>query len=52
LLLLALSDNRGANVRFWHDSAVKRWAEHVRSAQVFQTSTCSAIAKAFDLDSG
>jgi hypothetical protein len=33
-------------VGFWHDSDVEGWAEHVRSAQVFQTSTCSAIARA------
>jgi hypothetical protein len=33
------------NVGFWHDSDVEGWAEHVRSAQVFQTSTCSAIAR-------
>jgi hypothetical protein len=30
---------------FWHKPAVRGRAEHVRSAQVFQTSTCSAIAR-------
>jgi hypothetical protein len=30
----------------WHKPAVGGRAEHVRSARVFQTSTCSAIAKA------
>src|SRR5258706_4907275 len=30
----------------WHKAAVGGWAEHVCSARVFQTSTCSAIAKA------
>src|ERR1700735_5058602 len=35
-----------AVVRLWPVSAVNRWAEQVRSAQVFQTSTCSAIARA------
>jgi acetyl esterase/lipase len=30
----------------WHKPAVRGWAEHVRSARVFQTSTCSAIARA------
>src|ERR1700727_2912929 len=29
-----------------HEAAVREWAEHVRSARVFQTSTCSAIARA------
>ncbi len=33
-------------VRSWHKPAVGGWAEHVRSARVFQTSTCSAIARA------
>ena len=33
-------------VRSWHKPAVRVWAEHVRSARVFQTSTCSAIARA------
>jgi hypothetical protein len=33
-------------VRFWHKPAVGTWAEHVRSAPVHQTSTCSAITKA------
>ncbi len=33
-------------VRFWPNSDLNRRAEHVRSAQVFQTSTCSAIARA------
>ena len=28
------------------EAANGRWAEHVRSARVFQTSTCSAIARA------
>jgi len=32
--------------RYWHKPAVGGRAEHVRSARVFQTSTCSAIAKA------
>ena len=30
-------------VHTWHKAAVKGRAEHVRSARVFQTSTCSAI---------
>ena len=30
----------------WHKPAVRWRAEHVRSARAFQTSTCSAIAKA------
>jgi hypothetical protein len=30
----------------WHKTAVRRRAEYVRSARVFQKSTCSAIAKA------
>ena len=30
----------------WHETAVKGRAEHVRSARVIQTSTCSAIASA------
>jgi hypothetical protein len=34
------------HVRWWHKPAVRGWAEHVRSARVFQTSTCSAIARA------
>src|ERR1700738_2225595 len=34
------------DVGCWHKPAVGGRAEHVRSAQVFQTSTCSAIAKA------
>ena len=34
------------DVAYWPVSAVNRWAEHVCSAQVFQTSTCSAIARA------
>src|SRR6478752_8240749 len=33
-------------VRSWHEPAHNRWAEHVRSAQVHQASTCSAIASA------
>ena len=33
-------------VRFWHETAVEGRAEHVRSARVLQTSTCSAIARA------
>src|ERR1700738_482384 len=28
--------------RVWHKPAVRGWEEHVRSARVFQTSTCSA----------
>ena len=35
-----------AIVGFWPVSAVNGRAEHVCSAQVFQTSTCSAIARA------
>src|SRR6266851_7861091 len=31
---------------YWHKPAVEGRAEHVRSARVFQTSTCSAIARA------
>ena len=38
--------DREANVRFWHKPAVGGRAEYVRSARVFQTSTCSAIARA------
>ena len=34
------------DVAYLSKPAVARWAEHVRSAPVFQTSTCSAIAKA------
>src|SRR3954447_7653541 len=34
------------DVRCWPKPAVGGWAEHVRSARVFQTSTCSAIARA------
>src|SRR5216684_6998408 len=37
---------RAETFRYWHKPAVGGWAEHVRSAQVFQTSTCSAIARA------
>src|ERR1700681_487776 len=33
-------------VHTWHKPAVGGRAEHVRSAGVFQTSTCSAIARA------
>src|ERR1700675_4145699 len=33
-------------VHTWHKPAVEGRAEHVRSARVFQTSTCSAIARA------
>ena len=32
--------------RNWHEPAVGGRAEHARSARVFQTSTCSAIARA------
>jgi hypothetical protein len=35
-----------AHFAFWHKPAVRGWAEHVRSARVFQTSTCSAMARA------
>jgi len=35
-----------AYVRLWPKAAVRRRAEHVRSARVVQTSTCSAIASA------
>jgi hypothetical protein len=45
--LLAPADE-AAYDRFWHDSALNRRAEHVRSAQEVQTSTCSAMARAFD----
>ncbi len=41
-----LSAHEAAEVRFWPRSAVGGWAEHVRSAQIVQTSTCFAIAKA------
>jgi hypothetical protein len=33
-------------VSIWHEAADSGWAEHVRSARVFQTSTCSAIERA------
>jgi hypothetical protein len=33
----------------WPKSAEGRWAEHIRSAQVFQTSTCSAFARAWNM---
>src|ERR1700682_2840352 len=36
----------GPHVRSWHKPAVRGRAEHVRFARVFQTSTCSAIARA------
>jgi hypothetical protein len=35
-----------ANVGSWHKPAVRDRAEYVRSARVFQTPTCSAIARA------
>ena len=35
-----------AHSRFWPEVADGQWAERVRSAQVIQTSTCSAIASA------
>ena len=35
-----------ALVAAWHDSAMRWRAEHVCSARVFQTSTCSAMASA------
>jgi len=35
-----------SGVAYWSVSAVNGRAEHVCSAQVFQTSTCSAIARA------
>jgi hypothetical protein len=35
-----------SNVPFWPEPAEVDWAEHVRSARVFQTSTCSAIESA------
>ena len=34
------------DIRKWHEAALEGWAERVRSAQVVQTSTCSAIASA------
>ena len=34
------------DVASWYQPAVRGWGEHVRSARVFRTSTCSAIAKA------
>jgi hypothetical protein len=37
---------RQPDVGSWHKAAAGGRAEHVRSARVFQTSTCSAIAKA------
>ena len=37
---------RAGDFRTWHKPAVRARAERVRSARVFQTSTCSAIARA------
>ena len=37
---------RGADVRYWHQAALRWRAEHVCSARVIQTSTCSAMASA------
>src|SRR5258708_1948302 len=45
-LLLPRSGLERSDFVRWHKPAVRGRAEHVRSARVFQTSTCSAIAKA------
>jgi hypothetical protein len=43
---IAANELLSLSVRFWHKPAIGSRAGHVRSARVFQTSTCSAIARA------
>src|SRR3984893_6763121 len=45
-LLLPRSGLERSDFVLWHEPAGRGRAKHVRSARVFQTSTCSAIAKA------
>jgi hypothetical protein len=45
---MRLLNSLGAGVRSWHKPAARGRAEHVCSAHVFQTSSCSAIARAAD----
>ena len=44
--LRALRALNACDVSYWHETAKVGRAEHVRSARVIQTSTCSAMARA------